>query len=110
MLAPKLTEIRASRPEMGGFNFAQELVITNFTGCFKSPIYGIDKLYILWYNIYKSKEKEVIKMTVKEIKSAVAHMRDDEEIKFVIRVYDTYGYPDEFSINDVVGIIKNNEE
>lgn len=49
-------------------------------------------------------------MIVKEIKSAVAHMRDDEEIKFVIRVYDTYGYPNEFSINDVVGIIKNNEE
>ena len=49
-------------------------------------------------------------MTVKEIKSAVADMRDDEEIKFVIRVYDTYGYPDEFSVNDVVKIIKNNEE
>lgn len=49
-------------------------------------------------------------MTVKEIKSAVTGMGDDEEIKFVIRVYDTYGYPDEFSINDVVKIIKNNEE
>ena len=49
-------------------------------------------------------------MTVKEIKSAVAGMKDDEEIKFVVRVYHTDGYPDEFSLNDVVGIIKNNEE
>lgn len=49
-------------------------------------------------------------MTVKEIKSAVANMKDDEEIKFVIRVYDTYGYPDEFSVNDVIKIIKDNEE
>ena len=48
-------------------------------------------------------------MTVKEIKSAVAHMKDDDEVKFVIRVYDDC-YPDEFSINDVVKIIKNNEE
>lgn len=49
-------------------------------------------------------------MTVKEIKDAVAHMKDDEEIKFVIRVYDTYGFPDELSVNNVVGIIKNNEK
>ena len=48
-------------------------------------------------------------MTVKEIKTAVARMEDDEEIKFVVRVYDDC-YPDEFSINDVVKIIKNNEE
>lgn len=48
-------------------------------------------------------------MTVKEIKDAVAHMKDDEEIKFVIRVYDTYGFPDELSTNNVVGIIKNTE-
>ena len=48
-------------------------------------------------------------MTVKEIKSMIAGMKDDEEIKFVIRVYDDC-YPDEFSINDVVKIIKNNEE
>ena len=40
-------------------------------------------------------------MTVKEIKTAVAHMKDDDEVKFVIRVYDDC-YPDEFSINDVV--------
>ena len=48
-------------------------------------------------------------MTVKEIKTAVTYMKDDEEIKFVVRVYDDC-YPDEFSINDVVKIIKNNEE
>ena len=36
-------------------------------------------------------------------------MNDDEEIKFVVRVYDVEGYPDEFSINDVVKIIKNSE-
>ena len=48
-------------------------------------------------------------MTIKEIKSAVAQMNDDEEIKFVVRVYDVEGYPDEFSINDVVKTIKNSE-
>ena len=48
-------------------------------------------------------------MTVKEIKTAVDGMKDDDEVKFVIRVYDDC-YPDEFSINNVVKIIKNNEE
>jgi len=29
ILAPKSTEIRASRPEMGGFNFTQKLGMAN---------------------------------------------------------------------------------
>ena len=38
------------------------------------------------------KRKEVIKMTVKEIKSAVAHMKDDDEVKFISSYSDYEGW------------------
>lgn len=48
-------------------------------------------------------------MTVKEVKSALANMKDDEEVKFVVRDYDYDGFPQDCDV-DVIKIVRGDAE